>query len=527
MRYLFILAIVTFSTTGAVLFTPAVSISTEVEESWIVEYDHVDSTAESLDIVVDQDGNSYVLAVSEGSQYYILLKYSPIGELVWETGGRGKLKKLSIFNDSYLYAISEYSASILKFSTSGELLWEIPPIEYPYLINDYIIDNNGNICLVGWRDNNITERDYFTSKISDSGELLWTVFYDGPGHEEDNARSIAVDNSGGIYVTGTSFGYRVSQNDILTIKYDSDGNEIWNNRFNFSDYGEDYGYKVLLDSENNVFVGGTVYADSGSVGKILKYSSDGDQLLTFDVIPNYTLRFIDHDDNLIFSGSQFSVKKYTNNGNEIWSFVYENEEYSDLYRSDIEIDFDDNIYLTGSWIDRSEQRTGINGTTMKLLPNGELDWEIVQNRRDEENTAIELSDSGDVFVAGHEGVSDGHSRRDWYWFLPRIIKYVQFPETEITANILSSPLDEYALETGYPNPFNSSINIQFRLKNPVEVRIAVSNLSGREVDVLIHGNMSAGEYEIPWEADFLSSGVYFVTMNAGNFHATKKIVLMK
>src|SRR4030042_245119 len=59
----------------------------------------------------------------------------------------------------------------------------------------------------------------------------WVRRYDGPGNDSDWATAIALDGSGNIYVTGESKGSGTDQ-DYATIKYDSDGNEIWVSRYN-------------------------------------------------------------------------------------------------------------------------------------------------------------------------------------------------------------------------------------------------------------------------------------------------------
>jgi hypothetical protein len=86
---------------------------------------------------------------------------------------------------------------------------------------------------------------------------------------------------------------------------------------------------------------------------------------------------------------------------------------------------------------------------------------------------------------------------------------------------------EYSLSQNYPNPFNPSTSIQFNVVKDGQVKLAVYNTLGKEVAVLIDGNMQAGSHKIDWQADELSSGVYFYRFTAGNFSATKKMILMQ
>lgn len=85
----------------------------------------------------------------------------------------------------------------------------------------------------------------------------------------------------------------------------------------------------------------------------------------------------------------------------------------------------------------------------------------------------------------------------------------------------------YSLAQNYPNPFNPSTTIQYSLPHRSNVRLVIYNLLGQQVHTLVNEEQSAGWKEIRWNAAPLASGVYFYTLNAGNFAETKKMVLMK
>jgi hypothetical protein len=80
----------------------------------------------------------------------------------------------------------------------------------------------------------------------------------------------------------------------------------------------------------------------------------------------------------------------------------------------------------------------------------------------------------------------------------------------------------------YPNPFNPSTEIKFSLPKEEVVTIKVYNLLGKEVISLInHVYKEAGNYSVIFDGSNLASGVYFYTIEAGSFIATKKMVLIK
>lgn len=86
---------------------------------------------------------------------------------------------------------------------------------------------------------------------------------------------------------------------------------------------------------------------------------------------------------------------------------------------------------------------------------------------------------------------------------------------------------QFQLAPAYPNPFNPSTNIEYTLKQAGEVSIRVYNMLGREVAKLVEGRQSAGRHTLQFNAQELSSGIYYVRMTSGNFSETRSISLVK
>ena len=92
----------------------------------------------------------------------------------------------------------------------------------------------------------------------------------------------------------------------------------------------------------------------------------------------------------------------------------------------------------------------------------------------------------------------------------------------------------YALYQNYPNPFNPTTNFEFRIpalpagKSNFEfVTLKVYDVLGKEITTLVNEEKPSGVYKINFEADNLSSGVYFYTLRAGNFVETKKMIFIR
>ncbi len=86
---------------------------------------------------------------------------------------------------------------------------------------------------------------------------------------------------------------------------------------------------------------------------------------------------------------------------------------------------------------------------------------------------------------------------------------------------------QYTLEQNYPNPFNPSTLIKYSVAQDGFVNVSIFNLLGEKVATLVNSNMKAGSYEINFNASQLSSGVYFYSIDAGDFKAVRKMLLMK
>ncbi len=85
----------------------------------------------------------------------------------------------------------------------------------------------------------------------------------------------------------------------------------------------------------------------------------------------------------------------------------------------------------------------------------------------------------------------------------------------------------FALHQNYPNPFNPVTKIKFDLPKGSVVKITVYDVTGRQVELIVNGYFQAGYQEATFNALNLASGVYFYKIEAGDFTAEKKMVVLK
>jgi len=104
---------------------------------------------------------------------------------------------------------------------------------------------------------------------------------------------------------------------------------------------------------------------------------------------------------------------------------------------------------------------------------------------------------------------------------------------QIQGEVVVAVPDAYALSPCYPNPFNPSTSVRYQLPEPGEVRLAIYDVLGQEVRVLVSERQPAGWYRVSWDGrdeagQPVSSGVYLYRLEAGaDFVRTHKALLLR
>ena len=85
----------------------------------------------------------------------------------------------------------------------------------------------------------------------------------------------------------------------------------------------------------------------------------------------------------------------------------------------------------------------------------------------------------------------------------------------------------FGLDQNYPNPFNPATTIRFTLPSRSRVSMKLFNILGQQIEVLAEGEYQAGEHRIAFNAERLSSGIYFYRLEADGQVESRKLVLLK
>ncbi len=178
-------------------------------------------------------------------------------------------------------------------------------------------------------------------------DIIWEQRYDGG--LEDMAHSVAIDSKDNVIITGASRDITRRGRDFYTVKYDKEGNVLWEKRYNVGI--RDESYDVAVDSNDNIVIVGTA---SGKYF-IIKYDKNGELIWTNspsrgndDVA--YAVA-IDSNDNIVLTGRtklvvyNYYTLKYDKDGNMLWRAMWTGGEDDVPYG--IAIDSKDNVIVTG------------------------------------------------------------------------------------------------------------------------------------------------------------------------------------
>ncbi len=201
------------------------------------------------------------------------------------------------------------------------------------VVHAIAVDSTGNVYVTGQSDSTYSHTDMITIKYNSSGSEVWKARYNGPANEYDVPVAIAVDDGGNVYVSGYSDGIGTMY-DYATIKYDNNGNEIWVARYNSQTNNHDWVTAMVVDLAGNVYVTGYGYNDA--------------------------------------TADDFITVKYTTNGIEEWVAKYSGNGLSQYdMATALAIDAVGNVFVTGKGYNDSGN---IDFTTVKYNSIGEQQW---------------------------------------------------------------------------------------------------------------------------------------------------------
>ncbi len=310
---------------------------------------------------------------------------------------------------------------------------------------DLFKDAAGNVYVTGLGLGASGNFDYITIKYDAVGAQVWKSEYNGPGNSLDEAHAITVDGSGNVYVTGWSYGGAGTGYDYATVKYNSAGVQQWASRYTNVAGGTDEAWDISVDNSGNVFVtGSSDGAGSNSAATTVRYNSAGvqqfanrfegaggaidaayaiyvDAVTGDSYVTGYTFQNAANDFNYI-------TIKYNLAGAQQWATTYNSPDANFDQATAIAVDASGNVYVTG--YSQTLVLTNYDYATVKYNSTGVQQWQVryngTGNDYDRAN-AITLDATGNVYVTG-KSVGAGSAAEDAF-----TIKYDNLGVSQWTA----------------------------------------------------------------------------------------------
>ncbi len=362
------------SDTGLVMVS-VMDTSFQLNQAWTTNYAGSANAGDYLQAtVLDGQGNVYVTGYAKesasGNYDYVTLKYNSSGNRLWRAvydglGGDDQAKALAVDAAGNVYVTGSsksngWDYATVKYDSNGNQLWVA---RYNGTANKddqacaVAVDAYGNVVVTGASKGSGDHYNYVTIKYDTTGNQLWLARYIGPGNAEDDAKAVALDQAGNVYVTGQSKGSGTDF-DYATVKYSSAGTQLWAARYDGPSGSADHATALALDSGGNVFVTG----DS------------------------------------IDKSSDYATIKYDASGNQLWVSRYDGPAGKNDFAVALALDKSGDVFVTGA----SEAGGGKSDyATIKYSPTGTQLWaQRYDFGDDDEATAIALDPSDDVYVTG-------------------------------------------------------------------------------------------------------------------------------
>ncbi|TFF88656.1 MAG: hypothetical protein EU549_02610 [Promethearchaeota archaeon] len=322
------------------------------------------------------------------------------------------------FNTIILFRFPFYYNQYENNLTPSQTDYESLPIYWSksyggkeYDTADKILINESNIYIAGSTESyGVKSGAAYLLKLNYEGNIIWNNTWDT--NYSDNIRDIAL-YSNNIYILGYSINSTSYENFSYILKYNLGGELEWDL---IIDSDEIYLNSMIIDSSENIFMGGVNNTNGNSDILFLKLDKDGKMLWnnTWDgnESENLTEMAFDSQENIIITGSiadvsgaDILVAKFDKSANIIWnvSWRLNGQEYA----NEIVLDSSDNIYITG-WTD-SISLGEWDTLLLKYNTSGNLLYSHISEINNHDNgNAIYLDSNLNIFLIGEIEISSGN-----------------------------------------------------------------------------------------------------------------------
>ncbi|MFZ2322492.1 MAG: T9SS type A sorting domain-containing protein [Ignavibacteriaceae bacterium] len=143
------------------------------------------------------------------------------------------------------------------------------------------------------------------------------------------------------------------------------------------------------------------------------------------------------------------------------------------------------------------------------------------------NSSIALASDGTVYTWGWNSLGQLGNGTNTDSNVPVEVDQSGMGVLPVEENLADQIPSKFELSQNYPNPFNPVTRIQYSVNSMELVSLKIYDILGNEVATLVNKEQPAGRYELMFNADELSSGIYFYKLQSGSLIQTKKMILLK
>ncbi|RKY98905.1 MAG: hypothetical protein DRQ13_03065 [Ignavibacteriae bacterium] len=365
-------------------------------------------------------------------------------------------------------------AGTLKWKyTSGSKIWK----------NVMNTDLEGNIYFPSF--------DGYLHSVDNTGNLNWKINFNGGFYGE----SVVIAPDGNtLYVGGRDSNFYALNLDG-SVKWEYTSQKTWSVPF--------------IDNDGNIYI--TPIASPAQV-HCIKPNGELKWIYILPLNPSsiwYSGPTIDSNGNIYFSHEvpQYSCNAITSidyDGNFRWTYIFNDP--IDGITTPLICDADGTIYCGSTY----------GYYYYAISSEGELLWKLPLDGYMVDNSGAIDSD-GTLYIGTHlSSATIGQEKT-----------LIAIRDTVTSVQNINPSELSYSLQQNYPNPFNPITHIRYSIPQSSRVTLKVYDILGNQVAKLVDRYQSPGEYDVMFSAGVLVSGIYFYRLQAGNFLAIKKLILLK